>query len=91
MHNGFTGLQVKGPCKVISLNFTKCELQRQVGHIKKQINRVKMLSNSTTFSLILAHFPLPLRNNKRQNEMYIFLNPPVTIERQKNGFENCSN
>lgn len=42
-------------------------------------------SNSTTFSLILAHFPLPLQNNKRQSEMYIFLNPPVTIERQKMG------
>lgn len=120
-------LQVKGACKVISFNFTKCELQRQVGHIKKKINRVKMLqtclnsqmksnlslvsdrrtlivffwtlsssvagwagslhgsSNSTTFSLILAHFPPALRNNKRQNEMYIFLNPSVAIERQKMG------
>lgn len=126
-------LQVKGPRKVISFNFTKCELQRQVGHNKKKINRLKMLqkcwnsqmtsnlslisdrrtpivffwtlsssvagwagslhgsSSSTTFHLILAHFPPALRNNKRQNEMYTFLNPPVTIERQKNGFENCSN
>lgn len=30
-------------------------------------------------SLISAHFLLPLRTYQGQNEMYIFLNPPVTI------------